>query len=48
MLDPRILRAVENLKTALRLRLGAGPISDERVRIVAAAIDAAAAEAEQS
>ena len=46
--DPRIIRAIENLKTALRLRLAGGPIPDERVRAIAAAIDAAAAEAEQA
>jgi DNA-binding PadR family transcriptional regulator len=46
--DPRIIRAIENLKTALRLRLGGGPIPDEQVRAIAAAIDAAAAEAERA
>jgi DNA-binding PadR family transcriptional regulator len=46
--DPRIIRAIENLKTALRLRLGGGPIQDEQVRAIAAAIDAAAAEAERA
>jgi DNA-binding PadR family transcriptional regulator len=45
--DPRIIRAVENLKTALRLRLAGGPIPDEQVRTIAAAIDAAASEAER-
>jgi len=42
-----ILRAVENLKTALRLRLAAGSIPAERVAAIAAAIDAAAAESEK-
>lgn len=46
--DPRILRAIENLKTALRLRLSGGAIPDGRVRAIAAAIDAAAAEAERA
>jgi DNA-binding PadR family transcriptional regulator len=46
--DTRIIRAVENLKTALRLRLASGPMADEQVRAVAAAIDAAAAEAERA
>ncbi len=46
--DPRIIRAIENLKTALRLRLVGGAIPDEQVRSIAAAIDAAAAEAERS
>ena len=46
--DPRIIRAMENLKTALRLRLAGGPIPDDQVRAIAAAIDAAAAEAERT
>ena len=46
--DPRIIRAIENLKTALRLRLAGGPVPDEQVRAIAAAIDAAAAEAERT
>ena len=46
--DPRIIRAIENLKTALRLRLAGGPIPDEQVRAIAATIDAAAAEAERA
>jgi DNA-binding PadR family transcriptional regulator len=46
--DPRIVRAIENLRTALRLRLAGGPIPDERVQTIAAAIDAAAAEAERT
>jgi DNA-binding PadR family transcriptional regulator len=46
--DPRIIRAIENLKTALRLRLAGGHITDEHVRAIAAAIDAAAAEAERA
>jgi len=46
--DPRIVRAIENLKTALRLRLAGGPIADEHVRAIAAAIDAAAAETERA
>jgi DNA-binding PadR family transcriptional regulator len=45
--DPRIIRAIENLKTALRLRLSGGPITDEQVKAIAATIDAAAAEAER-
>lgn len=44
----RIIRAVENLKTALRLRLAAGAIDEERAAAIAAAIDAAAAEAERT
>ena len=39
---PQILRAMENLKLALRLRLSRGALSDEQINAVAAAIDAAA------
>ena len=35
-------RAAENLKTALRLKLEQGPLSDEQVRAVAEALDGAA------
>jgi DNA-binding PadR family transcriptional regulator len=39
---PQIIRAMENLKLALRLRMGRGPLTDDELRAVAAAIDAAA------
>jgi DNA-binding PadR family transcriptional regulator len=39
---PQIVRATENLKLALRLRLSRGPLSEEQINAVAAAIDAAA------
>jgi DNA-binding PadR family transcriptional regulator len=39
---PQVVRALENLNTALRLRLKARPASDEQIRAIAAAIDAAA------
>jgi DNA-binding PadR family transcriptional regulator len=39
---PQILRAMENLKLALRLRLSRGPLNDEQVNAVAAVIDRAA------
>ncbi len=39
---PQIIRAMENLKMALRLRVGRGPLSAEELQAVAAAIDAAA------
>jgi DNA-binding PadR family transcriptional regulator len=45
---PQILRAMENLKLALRLRLSRGPLTDEQSNAVAAAIDAAATRVEQS
>jgi DNA-binding PadR family transcriptional regulator len=39
---PQIMRAMENLRMALRLRLERGPLTDEQVQAVAAALDAAA------
>jgi DNA-binding PadR family transcriptional regulator len=39
---PQIIRAMENLKMSLRLRVGRGPLSAEELQAVAAAIDAAA------
>jgi DNA-binding PadR family transcriptional regulator len=44
---PQIVRAMENLRLALRLRLSGAPLSEEQVRAVAAAIDAAAIEVER-
>ena len=46
--DPRIIRAIENLKTAPRLRTAGGMIPDEQIQMIAAAIDAAASEAERA
>jgi hypothetical protein len=45
---PQILRAMENLKLALQLRLSRGPLSDEQVYAVAAAIDRAATSVERT
>jgi DNA-binding PadR family transcriptional regulator len=45
---PQILRAIENLRTALRLRLSRGPLDEDQIRAVAAALDAAALEIEKS
>ena len=45
---PGIVRAMENLKLALRMRLGRGPLTEEQVRAVAAALDAAAVAVERS
>ncbi|MDD3444227.1 MAG: PadR family transcriptional regulator [Zavarzinia sp.] len=42
-----ILRAMENLKTALRLKIHAGKMDEEQARRAAAAIDAAVAEIEK-
>jgi DNA-binding PadR family transcriptional regulator len=39
---PQIIRAMENLKLALRLRMGRGPLTEEQLQAVAAHIDAAA------
>jgi DNA-binding PadR family transcriptional regulator len=42
-----ILRAMENLKLALRLRLGQGPLTAEQVNAITAALDTAATSVEQ-
>ncbi|PWR22241.1 PadR family transcriptional regulator [Zavarzinia compransoris] len=44
---PQIIRAMENLKTALRLKLAGTAPSEEQIRAAAAAIDAAALEIEK-
>ena len=44
---PQILRAMENLKLALRLRLGRGPLTAEQADAVAAALDTAATTVER-
>ncbi|SEH40369.1 PadR family transcriptional regulator [Magnetospirillum fulvum] len=46
--SPPVIRAVENLKLALRLRLERGPLSDTQIATIAAALDRAAAEIERS
>jgi hypothetical protein len=45
---PQILRAMENLKLALRLRLARGPLSEDEINAVAAALDAAATGVERT
>jgi len=45
---PPVVRAVENLKLALRLRLERGPLGDEQIATISAALDRAAAEIERS
>lgn len=45
---PPVVRAVENLKLALRLRLERGPLSDDAARAIAEALDRAAIEIERS
>jgi DNA-binding PadR family transcriptional regulator len=44
---PQLVRAMENLKLALRLRLDRGPLTPEQIDGVAAAIDAAATAVER-
>jgi DNA-binding PadR family transcriptional regulator len=43
---PPVLRAMENLKMALRLRMERGPLTAEQIRAVAAVLDAAATSVE--
>ncbi len=46
--SPEIMRARENLKLALRLREARGPLTEQQVRDIAAALDAAAVAIERS
>ena len=39
---PQVVRAIENLRTALRIRMERGPVSEDQAQQIAAAIDAAA------
>ena len=45
---PQILRAMENLKLALRLRLSRGPLNDEQINAVTTAIDGVAVSVERT
>jgi DNA-binding PadR family transcriptional regulator len=45
---PQVRRAVENLFTAVRLRLRSRPVTEEQIRAIADAIDAAAKAVEQT
>ena len=45
---PQLVRAMENLRTALRLRLSGGPLNEAQVAAVAEALDAAAKAIEQA
>lgn len=45
---PQLVRAMENLKLALRLRMERGPLSDTQIEAVAAALDTAAQAIERS
>ena len=42
------MRAMENLKFALRLRMARGQITDEQIDAIAAMIDAAATQVEKA
>ncbi|WP_346907808.1 PadR family transcriptional regulator [uncultured Roseibium sp.] len=45
---PQLVRAMENLKLSLRLRLEGGPLSEDQIRTIAAALDTAAVAIEQA
>ena len=45
---PPIVRGMENLKMALRMRMGSGPLSEAQVNAISAALDAAAVAVERS
>jgi DNA-binding PadR family transcriptional regulator len=45
---PQIIRAMENLRTALRLKLSGGPLDETQVAALAAALDEAAKAVERS
>lgn len=46
--SPAIFRAMQNLKTALRLRIARGELSDEQIDAIAAEIDATALKIEKA
>ena len=45
---PQLMRAMMNLRLALRLRMSRGSMSEEQLRAVVAAIDAAAVAVERA
>jgi len=45
---PQILRSMENLRLALRMRLSRGPLTEDQVNAIAAAVDAAATGVERT
>ncbi|WP_431285939.1 PadR family transcriptional regulator [Humitalea sp. 24SJ18S-53] len=45
---PQVVRAMENLKLALRMRLSRGPLTEDQANAVAAALDAAATGVERA
>lgn len=44
---PQIVRAIENLRLALRMRLSRGPLTEDQIRAIAAEMDALTARIEQ-
>jgi len=45
---PQIVRGMENLRTAMQLKLSSGPLGEDQVAAIAAALDAAAKAVEQA
>ena len=43
---PQVMRAMENLKMAMRMRLSRGPVTEEQIATIAAALDEAARKVE--
>ena len=43
---PQVMRAMENLKMAMRMRLSRGPVTEEQIAAIAAALDEAARKVE--
>ena len=46
--SPQILRAIENFKMALRLRLSRGPLTEEQIQAIVTALDGAARDVERA
>lgn len=46
--SPQVMRAIENMKTALRLRMARGPLTDVQADAIAEALDAAARSIEKA
>jgi DNA-binding PadR family transcriptional regulator len=45
---PQLVRAMQNLRLALRMRLARGPLSDEQIHAIVAVLDAATVDVERS
>lgn len=46
--SPQVIRAMENLRLALKLKLGSGELTEEQLRAITSAIDATAVEVERA